>query len=381
MRISGSAGFINCAIGASRALAVLMILMVMGGLDAFAARASAVETWSPSAAAQYLDQRATWWESWPNSKRDHDTVCVSCHTILPYVLSRSKLSAALAEKGVPGAQSAALGHVKKRVRLWSEVQPYYLDAKSGPGKSRESRATESVLNALVLASSSADQKRLDPLARKAFDAAWALQLKSGEHAGAWDWQVFHLAPWEAGDSQYQGATFMALAVGWAPEHYRRDRAVQANLRLLRAYLRREYASQTLLNKMVLLWASEKFPGILSRGEKKDLVAAVRKQQQKDGGWNLSTLGAWERSDHTTQDNASDGYATALATLALGHGHDRRQEDAWKMGRTWLEQHQNKEDGSWRTYSLNKKRDLKTDVGKFMTDAATGYAVLALEQTR
>ena len=85
----------------SRALAVLMILMTMGGRGA--AGGSAGETWSPGAAAQYLDQRATRWESWPNSKRDHDTVCVSCHTIVPYVLSRSKLSAALAEKDVPVA--------------------------------------------------------------------------------------------------------------------------------------------------------------------------------------------------------------------------------------------------------------------------------------
>jgi squalene-hopene/tetraprenyl-beta-curcumene cyclase len=137
----------------------------------------------------------------------------------------------------------------------------------------------------------------------------------------------------------------------------------------------------LLNKMVLLWASEKFPGIFSRGEKNQLLAAILKHQRADGGWNLATLGAWERSDHTAQDKDSDGYATALATLALGHAHGRTERDAWTMGRTWLEQHQNKEDGSWRAYSLNKQRDVKTDVGKFMTDAATGYAVLALEQNR
>src|SRR4051812_29568500 len=39
-------------------------------------------SWSPAAAAKYLDSRATWWESWPSSQRDHQAVCVSCHTML-----------------------------------------------------------------------------------------------------------------------------------------------------------------------------------------------------------------------------------------------------------------------------------------------------------
>jgi squalene-hopene/tetraprenyl-beta-curcumene cyclase len=344
-------------------------------LVSFGTSVSAAEPWNPTAAAHYLDQRATWWEGWQNSKRDHDTVCVSCHTILPYVLSRNNLSALLPDREVPAAQREALQYVAKRVTLWSEVQPYYSDAKSGPGKSRESRATESVLNALVLAKNSSDHGSLDPLARKAFDAAWALQLKTGDHAGAWDWQVFHLAPWEAGDSQYQGATFMALAVAWAPDKYSRSPAIQPNLRLLRSYLKREYAAQTLLNKMVLLWASERLPGLISRAQRRELMAEITRQQRSDGGWNLATLGKWQRLDHTSQDQESDGYATALAVLALQRTHNA--QDASRQGVLWLQQHQNKDDGSWRTYSLNKRRDIKTDVGKFMTDAATGYAVLAL----
>jgi hypothetical protein len=50
------------------------------------------------------------------------------------------------------------------------------------------------------------------------------------------------------------------------------------------------------------------------------------------------------------------------------------------GLQWLESHQ-ESDGSWRADSLNAKRDPQTDVGHFMTDAATGYAVMALEESR
>jgi len=339
------------------------------------------ENWNAAAAARYLDDRAAWWEAWPASQRDHQTVCVSCHTILPYALSRPKLSALLNEKDVPSPARSVLQNVRKRVSLWSEMQPYYSDAKSGPGKAKESRSTESVLNALLLGAHDAGQKRLDPLARIAFNQAWALQIKSGDNAGAWDWQVFHLAPWEAAESQYQGATFMALAVAWAPGNYRRDPAIQANLQLLRSYLKRQYSTQPLLNRIVLLWVAGKLPGLLSNKEQRRLVDTILQQQQPDGGWSLASLGSWTRSDNTPQDNASDGYATGLITLALKRASLGDRKDAFVRGRRWLEQHQNTEDGSWRAYSLNKKRDPATDVGRFMTDAATGYAVLALAETR
>ncbi len=338
--------------------------------------ANAPTTWSPAAAAKYLDERATWWESWPPSQRDHETVCVSCHTILPYALARPMLRSMLLEKNVPAPERAVLGHVEKRVSLWSEVEPYYEDAESGAGKSRESRSTEAVLNAIVLASNAQQNNRLDPTTRAAFAAAWALQLKTGEHVGAWDWQVFHLSPWEGNESQYQGAALMALAVAWAPESYMKEPAIQANLRALRSYLKREYAGQPLLNRIVLLWASGKSPGLLSKVEKHQLISSIEQLQQTDGGWSLASLGKWSRLDHTPEETKSDGYATGLIVLALERAQSRR-DSVSRKGCEWLENHQNSDDGSWSAYSLNKRRDPKSDVGRFMTDAATGYAVLAL----
>ena len=170
---------------------------------------------------------------------------------------------------------------------------------------------------------------------------------------------------------------MALATGWAPESYRKSSAIQPNLRSLRAYLKREYSSQPLVNRIVLLWASKNLPGLLNAKQQREIIDSVVERQRPDGGWSLSTLGSWTRSDNTAQETVSDGYATGLITLALKNTSAKRNASAIASGRNWLEQHQNKENGSWQAYSLNKKRDLSTDVGHFMTDAATGYAVLAL----
>jgi len=237
-------------------------------------------SWDHTAAAAYLDSRQVWWQSWPKAQRDHQTVCISCHTALPYALARPALRQQSGEQNLAAPEQIMFNYIAKRVTLWNEMEPFYQDGKSGPNKSVESRNTEAVLNALILASYDARRNHLTELTKSAFKDAWAVQQQSGDKAGAWIWLNFHNGPWESEVSEYWGATMAALAVGIAPDNYRNNPEIQGNLKLLRAYLRREYPTQPLVNRIAVLWASAKFPGLLtssspSRPHNKPMAVGAR----------------------------------------------------------------------------------------------------------
>ena len=168
-------------------------------------------SWDEKAAAAYLEQRAGWWITWPVAGRDHETFCISCHTAVPYALSRTALRSALAEQAPSPNERRLLDNVTKRVRLWKQVEPFYNDAQDGANKASESRGTEAILNALILASHDTQGGRLSDDTRAAFDNMWALQETTGDAKGAWSWLRFDNEPWEANDSQYYGASLAAAS--------------------------------------------------------------------------------------------------------------------------------------------------------------------------
>jgi squalene-hopene/tetraprenyl-beta-curcumene cyclase len=334
-------------------------------------------TWDPKAAAAFLDSRQLWWQSWPSAARDHETFCVSCHTAGPYAIGRAALRSALGEHGLSAPEQKLVANVVKRVTMWREVEPWYPDQTRGIPKTSESRAAEAVMNALVLSTRDAQTGTLSAETRTAFANMWALQMKTQDLSGGWAWLNFHYEPWESPTSPYFGAAMAAVAVGTAPEGYASSPAIADNMKLLRDYFKRETEKQSLFNRVMGLWASTKVENLLTREQQQAIIDAALQKQQPDGGWSTASLGSWERVDKTPLDTNTDGFATGLVTLALQAAGVRASDPRVAKGLAWLRANQNRETGQWTASSQNKKRDLNSDVGKFMSDAATAYAVLAL----
>ncbi|HEV2448752.1 MAG TPA: hypothetical protein VGS58_22620, partial [Candidatus Sulfopaludibacter sp.] len=135
-------------------------------------------TWSAKSAAAYLDGRMEWWMTWKSAARDHDTFCVSCHTVAPYAVGRAALRGPLGEQEPSPVERKLVENVTRRVRLWNEVEPYYPDETRGVPKTSESRGTEAIFNALVL------KRYHSPDLPRALDNMWAQQIQEGEAKGA-----------------------------------------------------------------------------------------------------------------------------------------------------------------------------------------------------
>jgi squalene-hopene/tetraprenyl-beta-curcumene cyclase len=352
---------------------------------------SYLPNWDPTRAAAYLDSREVWWQGWAPAQKDHGTICISCHTVVPYAMARPALRQAVDAIAMSTPEKVLMGSVEKRVGSWSQMAPFYSD-RDGRDKAAQSRATEAVMNAVILASYDERQGSLRPITRKAFDEAWALQERAGENAGGWKWQDFNLAPWESGESGYQGAALLAVKAENAPDKYAGEPGAAPYLERLREYLTREYSSQPVMNQLYVLWASARSPGMITAAQRNSLLAALQGLQQTDGGWTLSSLDQRNRPQDSRwrwirkqlkialKPPPSDGCATGLVVLVLEELGTSQQDPELVHGLQWLDRHQGS-DGSWRAESLNGKRDPQSDVGRFMTDAATGYAVMALEESR
>jgi squalene-hopene/tetraprenyl-beta-curcumene cyclase len=361
------------ALLASGVLLLVMVVLVSSP----EARRSEPAGWDAKAAAAYLDGRAEFWSTWSNAQRDRGTFCMSCHTTLPYALARPALRLPLGERGPSAAEQKILGNLMTRAQNWRDIEPWYPDQTRGIPKTSESRAIESVMNALVIVRRDASAGQLSDDARTALDAMWKLQMKTGPNAGGWTWLNFNYEPWESPNSPYFGASLAALAVGSAPGAYAASPEIKDNVTALRAYFAREHGKVSVLNQLMGVWASARVADLLTHDQRQSTIDATFALQQPDGGWSTTSLGSFKRVDNTPNDTHTDGYATALATLALQEGGVAPSDPHVVRGLDWLRRNQDRASGRWIAASLNKQRDPESEPAKFMSDAATAYAVLAL----
>ncbi len=353
--------------------------------------------WDREAAATYLDARMDAWFANATKLRTGEgtTACVSCHTPMPYALARPALRRALRVSTATSLETKLRDEVTRRVDTYGTHQLLY---EMNEDKKAESRGTEAVLNALILASGDAAERRREPseATRKAMARLWETERPDG----AWDWLNFKLEPYETVDAVYHGATLAALAAGMAPGlQTAPDPAASVGLGRLRVYLRDKFATQSLYNRTFALLASAGLRDVLTRAQRDGLVAELQGRQQTDGGWSLEGMGPWRwsRSEapfspQGTLDlsllRQSDGFATGLIVYALSRAGLRADHPAVRSGVQWLKSHQREIHmdeqtwTAWRAYSLNVDREHGGASGQtwrrlFMSDAATAFAVLAL----
>ena len=131
---------------------------------------------------------------------------------------------------------------------------------------------------------------------------------------------------------------------------------------------------------MVLWASTKIPGLLTHAQQKSIIDEALSKQQVDGGFSLTSFSRSSKPwGDAPLETGSDGYATGLVAFVLQElGPDLvRDQSQLEVSLTWLKRNQEETEGRWFAYSLNKRRNPDSDVGRFMSDAATAYAVLAL----
>jgi squalene-hopene/tetraprenyl-beta-curcumene cyclase len=319
------------------------------------------EDWSPRLAADYLDSRQKEWFAWAPAKREGGP-CVSCHTGLGYVLARPVLRRALGES---------------QPTLYEKGLLEGLIARAGKKEPANLLGVEAIFSALFLAlqNSKADETK------QALDRLWPFQVREGKTKGALRWFSAELDPWETPDATFYGSALAALAAGAAPAEYRDQPAVRESLHKLTEYLQREEQAQPLHNRVALMWAASGLPTVMPKPMRKSLIKEIAGKQQPDGGWTIESLGPWKEHAEAPPSTGSNSYATAFVAFALQKGGVARSNPTLVKALTWLRAHQDRESGSWPAESMNKQYPPGSMQARFMQDAASEFATLALLEAR
>jgi squalene-hopene/tetraprenyl-beta-curcumene cyclase len=333
--------------------ALLLTWMVLIPVSGFCA------DWNARLAADYLDSRQKEWFAWPQAKVEGG-ICVSCHTGVTYLLARPALRRALGESQPTIYEKGLLEGIHAQAEAEGNRQ-----------------GAEAVFAALFFALQNVNSKSLSADEKRAFDQLWSLQLRDGKDRGAWKWPNANHDPWSTPDAPFYGASLAALAVGTAPADYRDRPEIRERITALTEYLQREQTGQPLHNRLALLWASSKLPAVLPSPMRQAILDEILRAQQPDGGWTVAFLGPWRPHAEAPPSNGSNSFATGYVAFILQQTGVPRSDKVVTRALDWLRAHQDHESGSWAADSLNSRHDPASMQFRFMQDAATAFASLAL----
>ena len=212
--------------------------------------------------------------------------------------------------------------------------------------------------------------------QEALDLMLTVQSKDGSWGNAKCWPPFE-------SNAYQGATVAALALRTAPEYLKQLNDKQkAKVGLLKKYLEttkppHDYA------RVLLLWVSTKWGGLISDQREKEIIKMILAHQQDDGGWSMRTFAAPEAWGDGSRANKlkgepeykhppSDGHQTGLAVMVLRDAGIDADHSEIQAGLKWIKSSQRKS-GRWWT------RSLSTDGPHFITYSGTFYPLMALHK--
>jgi squalene-hopene/tetraprenyl-beta-curcumene cyclase len=322
-----------------------------------------------------MDGRQKEWIAWPMALNS-GVACVSCHTGLPYLVSRPALRQSLGEKSGPTLYENLLVDSMRATVIRTDAKDLFSGLKGLIVD--QVYGAQVVLSALVLAMDDAQRGKLSPEGERAFERMWSIQLKAGPDKGAFLWSDFDLDPWETKDSAFYGASLAALATGMAPADYQSRPEIRENIAALKTYLVEGVKTpQPLHNRMFLLWASSKLHDLLPPAGRQAILDELWRKQEPDGGWSMQSFGPWKTREAAPVSKGSNSYATALAAFATGQAGVPPAQPGLSKALAWLKTHQDSKTGSWAAQSMNHKHTYGEITEKFMTDAATGYATAAL----
>lgn len=288
---------------------------------------------------------------------------MTCHTALPYALS---LPVVGDDKGRPEKLVAAVTARVESSAHWHDALPFY-GAKTNK-RGLTSQSSEAVLNAA--ASISFDRaKGREPGAttRAAFERMWEMQRSDG----GFEWLDFGLEPFEHGNELFGAAIAARAASMLSPAE---AGAAKDPIHRLIGFIgaRRSNPASPLFERALALWATAPLEA-LTEPDRAKIADEIVRAQNSDGAFSWRAAGVVAKEKRASIAESGDSLPTAVLLLGLCSQRGGGSPEAAR-GIDWLRRQAKA--GMFPSQSPNRDRPFSNLV---MSDAATGYAVLAMSE--